>query len=141
MNERMNKDKQTKNKTNSKDESMKKTGDKSDMVMNTHTATALISLCFSFTRSVKTAVKKKKRKKERKRKRRKKSRQKEKKKERKKERKEEDNRSIFVIPTGLLYSHLPYIINYYEYLSCFMQLHNIMAAQVLAFFSVFSDVE
>ena len=34
--------------------------------------------------------------------------------------------------TGLLHSHLPYLINHHEHLSSFMQLYNTMTAQVLA---------
>ena len=29
---------------------------------------------------------------------------------------------IRICHTGLFYSHLPYIINHYEHLSCFMQI-------------------
>ena len=32
--------------------------------------------------------------------------------------------SIFVIPTGLLHSHLPLALNHHKHLSCFMQLCN-----------------
>ena len=40
---------------------------------------------------------------------------------------------IYIHHKGLLHSHLPYIINHKEHLSCFMQLFNRMTAQVLAF--------
>ena len=35
--------------------------------------------------------------------------------------------------SGLLQSHLPYIINYHERLSCFMKLHNRLIAHLLTF--------
>ena len=40
-------------------------------------------------------------------------------------------RSIFSILTGLLHSHLIYIINLHEHLGCFMQLYNRMTPHVL----------
>ena len=41
--------------------------------------------------------------------------------------------TIHIRHTGFLHSHLPYIINHHELLSCFMKLYNRMTAQILAF--------
>ena len=43
------------------------------------------------------------------------------------------HKKTLVILTRLLYSHLPYVINYHERLICFMQLYNGMTQQISAF--------